>query len=157
MVCELVFSVDMTTEKLVDQLADAAWTALTGSSGLGDLYPGYYIPLHEALTDHLEQSLIGSHSWGRITVHRLLCEAGTGDHGLPDDLVGAVTRRLSGLEAARREAVVESMGKAMSDVLAPYVWYDQDGPLPEGKAAQVPGPQARAPVSLTQTHADHDA
>lgn len=141
---EVILPMPVSLEALVDQMAHATWKALLSCRAEGSLYPGYFIPVRQAIEEQLSRNLLGEEDLGAAHGYRF---AGGGEpgHRLEDGIVMAVAARLHGVlgNVVVAEVFQRSVPTAVRSVLEPFLWYEGDDARDgAGESSDVPGPRA---------------
>lgn len=141
---EVILPMPVTMEAVMDQMAHAVWRVLgTTRAGVG-LYPGYFVPMRQAIEEHLMRMLLEEEDLGAARGYRFSGGPGDGER-LEDGIVRAVISRLPGLLGDVRVAEVFSrdVPVAMHSVLEPFLWFEgDDQPAEPAGRPHVPGPRA---------------
>lgn len=141
---EVILPMPVTMDAVLDQMAHAVWRVLGTTRAGAELYPGYFIPLRQALEEHLMLMLIEEEDLGAAHGYRFSGGPGPGDR-LEDGLVQAVVARLPGLlgDIPLAETFSRDVPVAMHSVLEPFLWFEgDDGPAEPARDLHVPGPRA---------------
>jgi hypothetical protein len=144
MAYEVILPIPVSLEALVDQMAHAAWNALTTGRVAVELYPGYYIPMRQAIEDELQRSLLEEEDLGAAHGYRFAGGGGPGCR-LEDAIVMAMAARLPGILGDVRVADIfqQAVPLAVRSVLEPFLWFEgEDDRSEENSGIPVPGPRA---------------
>jgi hypothetical protein len=127
MAYEVILPMPVSLDALVDQMAHAAWKAMAISRAGAELYPGYFIPMRQAIEEHLQHCLLSEEDMGAAHGYRF---AGGEEPGrrLEDGIVMSVVARLPGMLGDVRVADLlnQSVPMAVRSVLEPFLWFEGD-------------------------------
>lgn len=142
MAYEVILPMPVDLEALIDQMAHATWKALLVSRAGQFLYPGYFIPLRQAIEEQLQRSLLEEEDLGAAHGYRF---SGRDEPGrrLEDVIVMAVAARLPGVLGDVRVSDVfqRTVPVAVRSVLEPFLWFEGDDDHREDEL-DVPGPRS---------------
>ncbi len=140
---EVILPGTVTLEALIDQVAHATWKVLAASAAGPDLYPGYYIPVRQAIEEHLMRVMLEEEDLGAAHGYRF-AGGSRADDRLEEGIVRAVAARLPGVIGDVRVADVfeRTVPGTIHSVLEPFLWFEGDD-VREGRTdSPVPGPRA---------------
>ncbi len=139
---EVILPVTVTLDSLIDEVAHAAWRVLASSPAGPGLYPGYYIPVRQAIEEHLMRVLLEEEDLGAAHGYRF-AGGSRADDRLEEGIVRAVAARLPGLIGDVRVADLfeRTVPGTIHAVLEPFLWFEGDDSREGTGASSVPGPQ----------------
>lgn len=122
---EVILPMPMTMESVVDQMAHAAWRVLASSNLSPAIYPGYFIPLRQAVEEQLMHMLLEEEDLGSAKGYRFIGGRRAGER-LEDGIARAVLARLPGVLGDIRvaDAFLQTVPSAMHSVLEPFIWFE---------------------------------
>ncbi len=125
---ELILPTEMTLEDIADRLARAAWRVLAGDHREWGGYQGTYVPVCEAIADHLARCRISEQPMGGVRAVRLDGDAPENAGGLEAGLTRAIACRVGELFSDLRafRLVTHDLPGALHEALRPYAWVDAD-------------------------------